>query len=718
MLHFTNNYSAILTAAIGAGDTELPVSTVAGLPAVSVDQPLKITLESVDHSQIEIVHCTAVGASSLTVIRAQEGTPGQAFDATSYVQARLTAEVLYVLQDKYTQAEVDALLDKKQDVENGFPNRVDTTFTFDDGTRVFSIQPTGDDFVYFAEGNRVVSTGETVTISDSEGLWFFYLTGDGTLAATQTFTDEIITRYAFVALLYWDDTNKISLTLAEERHGNTMDSATHLYNHETYGTRYGGGLQPTDIITEGSGNDDAHAQFGVNSGTIWDEDIEIYIDANAFPAQIPFFYQLGPTGVWRKTAPNGFVCLPIGTLGTLPAWNEHVAGTWQLTEVSNNNYILMHLYATNDLYEPYFLVLGQATYATVGQARQAAGSELLALSLAGLPVVEYKSVASFIIQGSSAYNNAVRGRIRETDDGGDYIDWRLVQVGAALSVTGALSQTLNDLTDVTVPTPSDGQPLIYDLASTEWINGDRIALSPATDVAPISVAAAAGQTQDLLGFSVDGVDRFRLLADGQITVAALESNGPTLQLDAPHTGANGITGIQFLRDTVARWSFYAVDEETGSEVGGDLSFLAYDDGGVLLGEVMRLYRATGNVAIAGSLAVTGAITDSGTIVHQDSGTGAAILPAGTTAQRPGSPVEGMFRRNTTTAQFEGYTGSEWAGVGGASGGGGNPFVYENDIVVTADYEITTGKNGMSAGPLTIDPGVTVTVPSGSTWTIV
>ncbi len=56
--------------------------------------------------------------------------------------------------------------------------------------------------------------------------------------------------------------------------------------------------------------------------------------------------------------------------------------------------------------------------------------------------------------------------------------------------------------------------------------------------------------------------------------------------------------------------------------------------------------------------------------------------------------------------------------GGAMGGGGNRIFFENDVTVTNSYEITTGKNAMSAGPLTINNGVTVTIPSGSDWTIV
>jgi hypothetical protein len=52
------------------------------------------------------------------------------------------------------------------------------------------------------------------------------------------------------------------------------------------------------------------------------------------------------------------------------------------------------------------------------------------------------------------------------------------------------------------------------------------------------------------------------------------------------------------------------------------------------------------------------------------------------------------------------------------GGGTDKIFYENDIVMTANYTITSGKNAMSAGPITVNPGVILTIPSGSTYTIV
>ena len=56
-----------------------------------------------------------------------------------------------------------------------------------------------------------------------------------------------------------------------------------------------------------------------------------------------------------------------------------------------------------------------------------------------------------------------------------------------------------------------------------------------------------------------------------------------------------------------------------------------------------------------------------------------------------------------------------APVGGAST---NTVFFENDKAVAVNYQITSTKNAMSAGPISINAGIAVTVPSGSSWTIV
>lgn len=100
-------------------------------------------------------------------------------------------------------------------------------------------------------------------------------------------------------------------------------------------------------------------------------------------------------------------------------------------------------------------------------------------------------------------------------------------------------------------------------------------------------------------------------------------------------------------------------------------------------------------------------------------TGSEILPSGTTAQRDGTPQAGYIRFNTDTGQFEGYNGTAWGTIGGgATGGGGDQIFVENGQVVTTDYTIPSTKNAMSAGSISIDAGVTVTISDTSNWVIV
>lgn len=99
-------------------------------------------------------------------------------------------------------------------------------------------------------------------------------------------------------------------------------------------------------------------------------------------------------------------------------------------------------------------------------------------------------------------------------------------------------------------------------------------------------------------------------------------------------------------------------------------------------------------------------------------TGYFDLPTGTTAQRPGTANSGMIRYNSDIGKFEGYT-TAWGSIGGgATGAGGDDVFYENGQTVTTSYTLTTNKNAMSAGPITINSGATVTIPSGASWTIV
>jgi hypothetical protein len=122
-------------------------------------------------------------------------------------------------------------------------------------------------------------------------------------------------------------------------------------------------------------------------------------------------------------------------------------------------------------------------------------------------------------------------------------------------------------------------------------------------------------------------------------------------------------------------------------------------------DVAGAATVTGNTSLS-TLSATGNVTFSGT--------GATKLQAGTTVQRPGTPADGMIRYNSDENGFEGYIDGAWGGISGAQANG---VIYENNLVISDNYTLTTGKNGMSVGPIQIDSGVTVTIPSGQRWVI-
>jgi hypothetical protein len=133
--------------------------------------------------------------------------------------------------------------------------------------------------------------------------------------------------------------------------------------------------------------------------------------------------------------------------------------------------------------------------------------------------------------------------------------------------------------------------------------------------------------------------------------------------------------------------------------------------------------ASGTLAVGQTVNGTG-VTVNTTITALGTGTGGNGTYTVNNSQTVSSSTltsarVGYVRYNTTTAQFEGYNGSAWGQLGGgATGGGADTVFVENSNAVTVDYTITANKNAMSAGDITVNSGVTVTVPTGSRWVIV
>ena len=111
-------------------------------------------------------------------------------------------------------------------------------------------------------------------------------------------------------------------------------------------------------------------------------------------------------------------------------------------------------------------------------------------------------------------------------------------------------------------------------------------------------------------------------------------------------------------------------------------------------------------------------------VDQTASNGAANIPSGADGDRPGTPAAGQFRFNTTSTEFEGYDGTAWGNIGGGTAypemgvSGTNRWAVVHSYTVDDDYSIPSGSHVINAGPMVINSGVTVTVPTGSNWVIV
>ena len=147
------------------------------------------------------------------------------------------------------------------------------------------------------------------------------------------------------------------------------------------------------------------------------------------------------------------------------------------------------------------------------------------------------------------------------------------------------------------------------------------------------------------------------------------------------------------------------------------------------GDGLTFVHSTGiNLGTGVTLSNVGNATFSGIITavqfkgdgSQLSGIDASALKFGAAtkvqATNTGAVVSGIL----TATSFSGDGSSlsnlpAGAPVGGAST---NTVFFENDKAVAVNYQITSTKNAMSAGPISINAGIAVTVPSGSSWTIV
>ena len=276
------------------------------------------------------------------------------------------------------------------------------SLSFDDGARKLTVTPTGTVSYWIQDVEYEISSPQDVTITDTEGMWYFYFDASG-LHATQTDWDYADNDKAYIAYLWWNATNKVHVGLGWNCHMWPMSAHTRDLMHDVHGVQYQEGLS---VAQNG-----ANPEINVSEGILRDEDIVINITDGAgsglfeqvlSPLEAPVMY-LDGANAYVRSAFNG----TSNTYGWLedgsgnPVWNEESGGTWQQTTVPNNNYFAMWLVASHETDYPVWWLMGQGTPSNKLQTA-IDNNNIRSVSWTDMPFEEFKIIARVIFKRTGA----------------------------------------------------------------------------------------------------------------------------------------------------------------------------------------------------------------------------------------------------------------------------------------------------------------------------
>ncbi len=251
-------------------------------------------------------------------------------------------------------------------------------------------------------------------------------------------------------------------------------------------------------------------------------------------------------------------------------------------------------------------------------------------------------------------------------------------------------------------------------ATTQATNASNSASAAATSATNASNSASSAST------SASNAASSASAASTSASNASTSATNAANSASAASTSATNAASSATAAQTAQAAAEAALDSFTDTYLGAFSSDPTLDNDGNALSAGDLYFNTVSNRVKVYSGSAWGFVSvDPALVVEKTSNTGSGKLPVGTTAERDGSPAAGYLRFNSTLSKPEIYNGSAWGAVGGGATGGGSDAVFiENDQTVTTNYTITASKNAGTFGPITINSGVTVTVPSGSTWTVI
>jgi len=221
---------------------------------------------------------------------------------------------------------------------HGFVNWTDSLMTWNDLTRTFTIAPTSTSYTYYYQGEQVnVSTSMSVTIPNTQGLWWYYFDANGVLTASQSTPSYFTT--VVMASSWWTGT---AGWIKEERHHYDRNVEWHVWAHNTIGCRYSSGL---NLTYSGTGES---TTWATTPGIIYDEDNLFPVPSSQnfdSPNQARVMYQTGSTTFTFQT-PLSLQPFLWDYTNNAPQYVQ--SGTYALTDLASGYYINSYMYVTED----------------------------------------------------------------------------------------------------------------------------------------------------------------------------------------------------------------------------------------------------------------------------------------------------------------------------------------------------------------------------------
>ena len=340
------------------------------------------------------------------------------------------------------------------------------------------------------------------------------------------------------------------------------------------------------------------------------------------------------------------------------------------------------------------LLTNTSYWALIIDAATAAASASAAASSASAAASSASAAASSASAASTSETNAASSASAASTSASN----------AASSASTASTQASNAATSATAAAASETAAAASEsAAATSATNASNSASAASTSATNASNSASAASTS--ASNAASSASAASTSASNAASSASAASGSATAAASSASSAASSASAAQAAVDSIE--SYY---------LGSAASDPSVDDNGDPLTAGDWYFNTTTNkTRIYNGSSWQDAVVDTSGVVTKTSNTGSAVLPAGTDGERDGSPSAGYLRWNTTNTSAEVYDGSAWTAVGGGNTTGEG--LYEHAHTITANYSITSGNNALSAGPVTINSGVSVTVPTGSTWVI-